>query len=59
MRLRREAVDMIKEICPRHKNEPSPLMLVLSDVQKEYGSSKAHKLLHTTLIRIEKNIQIN
>ena len=37
MRLRREAVDMIKEICSRYKNEPSPLMLVLSDVQKEYG----------------------
>ena len=37
MRLRKEAVDMIKEICSRYKNEPSPLMLVLSDVQKEYG----------------------
>lgn len=48
MRLRREAVDMIKEICSRYKNEPSLLMLVLSDVQKEYGSPKAHKLLHTT-----------
>lgn len=48
MRLRREAVDMIKEICSRYKNEPSPLMLVLSDVQKEYGPPKDHKLLHTT-----------
>ena len=37
MRLRKEAVDMIEEICSRYKNEPSPLMLVLSDVQKEYG----------------------
>ena len=37
MRLRKEAVDMIKEICNRYKDEPSPLMLVLSDVQKEYG----------------------
>ena len=48
MRLRTEAVDMIKEICSSYKKEPSPLMLVLSDVQKEYGSPKAHKLLHTT-----------
>ena len=45
---------MIKEICSRYKNEPSPLMLVLSDVQKEYGSPKAHKLLHTTY---NKNIE--
>ena len=48
MRLRREVVDMIKKICSRYKNGPSPLMLDLSDVQKEYGSPKAHKLLHTT-----------
>ena len=48
MRLRREAVDMIKVMCSRYKNDPSPLMLVLSDVQNEYGSPKAHKLLHTT-----------
>lgn len=45
MRLRREAVDMIKEICSRYKNEPSPLMLVLSDVQKEYGSPKSSQTL--------------
>lgn len=37
MFLRREAVNQIKEICARYKNEPSPLMLVLADVQKEYG----------------------
>lgn len=37
MFLRKEAIDLIKSICKRHKNEPSPLMLVLSDVQKEYG----------------------
>ena len=37
MRLRKEAVDMIMSICNRYKDEPSPLMLVLSDVQKEYG----------------------
>ena len=45
MRLKREAVDMIKEICSRYKNEPSPLMLVLSDVQKEYGSPKSSQTL--------------
>ena len=27
----------IKEICNRYKNEPSTLMIVLTDVQKEYG----------------------
>lgn len=37
MFLRKEAVNQIKEICARHKNEPSPLMLVLADVQNEYG----------------------
>ncbi len=37
MRLRCEVVTMVKEICARYKNEPSPLMLILSDVQKEYG----------------------
>ena len=37
MHLRKEAVDIIKNICQRYKNEPSPLMLVLSDTQKEYG----------------------
>ena len=37
MNLRREAVNQIKEICGRYKNEPSPLMLILADVQNEYG----------------------
>ena len=37
MKLRSEAVKHIKEICARYKNEPSPLMIVLTDVQKEYG----------------------
>ena len=37
MKLRSEAVKQIKEICARHKHEPSPLMIVLTDVQKEYG----------------------
>ena len=37
MFLRKEAVNQIKEICARYKNEPSPLMLILADVQNEYG----------------------
>lgn len=37
MPLRREAIMQINEICDRYKDEPSPLMLVLADVQKEYG----------------------
>ena len=37
MKLRLEAVMQIKEICSRYKDEPSPLMLVLADVQNEYG----------------------
>ena len=37
MKLRLEAVKQIKEICSRYKDEPSPLMLVLADVQNEYG----------------------
>ena len=37
MKLKIEAVKQIKEICARYKDEPSPLMLVLTDVQKEYG----------------------
>jgi NADH-quinone oxidoreductase subunit E/NADP-reducing hydrogenase subunit HndA len=37
LKLRSEAVKQIKEICARYKNEPSPLMIVLTDVQKEYG----------------------
>ncbi|MCH3966932.1 MAG: NAD(P)H-dependent oxidoreductase subunit E [Bacilli bacterium] len=35
--LRPEAVKMIADICDKYKDEPSPLMLILSDVQKEYG----------------------
>ena len=37
MKLKNEAVKQIKDICARYKDEPSPLMLVLTDVQKEYG----------------------
>jgi NADH-quinone oxidoreductase subunit E/NADP-reducing hydrogenase subunit HndA len=28
---------MIADICDKYKDEPSPLMLILSDVQREYG----------------------
>ena len=37
MKLRREEVQFIENICDRYKNERTPLMLVLSDIQKEYG----------------------
>ena len=37
MALRTEAVDLIRSICKKYKNEASPLMIVLSEVQKEYG----------------------
>lgn len=37
MVLRKEAVKQITDICNRYKDVKSPLMLVLSDVQKEYG----------------------
>ena len=31
------AVAKIKEICKRYAGEPTPLMMILSDIQKEYG----------------------
>ena len=31
------AVKQIKEIISRYKNEKTPLMMILSDIQKEYG----------------------
>ena len=37
MALRKEAITQINEICKRYQDEPSPLMLVLADVQREYG----------------------
>jgi len=37
MVLRKESIDLVTSICKRYKDEPSPLMLILSDVQKEYG----------------------
>lgn len=37
MKLRQDAIDKILEICDRYADEPSPLLLILSTVQKEYG----------------------
>ena len=37
MALQTHAVELIRSICKKYKNEPSPLMIVLSEVQKEYG----------------------
>ena len=31
------AVEKITEICGRYKNENTPLMMILSDIQNEYG----------------------
>ena len=31
------AVAKINEICDRYVDEPTPLMMILSDIQKEYG----------------------
>lgn len=31
------AVAKIREICKRYAGEPTPLMMILSDIQKEYG----------------------
>ena len=35
--LQSHAVKQITEICERYKDEPTPLMMILSDIQKEYG----------------------
>ena len=36
-KLSEAAVAQITEICSRYENEPTPLMMILSDIQKEYG----------------------
>ena len=36
-RLKSEAVKQITEIVNRYKDEGTPLMMILSDIQKEYG----------------------
>ncbi len=35
--LQQAAVNKINEICDRYVNEKTPLMMILSDIQKEYG----------------------
>ena len=35
--LQAAAVEKINEICDRYANEKTPLMMILSDIQKEYG----------------------
>ena len=35
--LQESAVKKINEICDRYVNERTPLMMILSDIQKEYG----------------------
>ena len=35
--LQEQAVKKINEICDRYVNEKTPLMMILSDIQKEYG----------------------
>ena len=35
--LQEAAVKQINEICDRHVNEKTPLLMILSDIQKEYG----------------------
>lgn len=36
-KLNASAIKQIKEICDRYKDETTPLMMILSDIQKEYG----------------------
>ena len=35
--LKAEAVSKIREICGRYRDEKTPLMMILSDIQNEYG----------------------
>ena len=36
-KLQAQAVKQITEICERYKDEPTPTMMILEDIQKEYG----------------------
>ncbi len=36
-KLQQKAVAQIREICGRYKDEKTPLMMILSDIQNEYG----------------------
>ena len=35
--LQQAAVEKINQICDRYANDKTPLMMILSDIQKEYG----------------------
>ena len=37
MKIREEVRQGVIAICQEHKNEPSPLMMILSEIQKKYG----------------------
>ncbi len=37
MKLKESAANQIREICSRYKGEKTPLMMILSDIQKEFG----------------------
>ncbi len=37
MAIRNEVIEGVKQICDQYANEPSPLMMILSTVQKKYG----------------------
>lgn len=37
MKIRKEVIEGVREICASHKGEPSPLMMILSDIQNKYG----------------------
>lgn len=37
MKLRAESVTRIEAICDNRKNEKTPLIMILSDIQKEFG----------------------
>ena len=36
-KLSEAAVKQINEICDRHANDKTPLMMILSDIQNEFG----------------------
>ena len=36
-KLQEQAVKLIYEICDRYRDEKTPLMMILSDIQNEYG----------------------
>ena len=37
MKIRLEVIKDVREICQKHKDEPSPLIVILEEVQEKYG----------------------